>query len=127
MTAIMSRATYFDSSKAYAFHLLSKYDSLSHIMTMIPYKGRWYILDSYINCRHFECKIVDPLEIMAKIESICSEWNDGLWYQLSGCHEHSHQQSITAQVMEFKFNIDGILPRYQMLYEEYSSLIDASR
>jgi hypothetical protein len=65
---------------------------------ILLYDQGWWIIDSYLGCRELTCRQVDPDQILEVARYLQAQFDEGLWFWLTGCHSTDGPDEPTNQM-----------------------------
>lgn len=96
-----------------------------HVLTIIDYEGHWLMIDGYLNCRKYTCRVIslsDTLFLMLELEKSFSE---ELWIKLTGCNGNDfNTERIKVKIEEYDYTFDDFGPFYKLIDEALERLND---
>jgi len=122
----VEKPLHFLPNKAYYFELRGKSiadtpTDIDHVFTLINDGHDWLIIDSYINCRGFTCRIVTLDSILSILSRLERKFNSESWLQLTECREKDTiTEKIDIAVYQYDYSIST-------MDSQFIKLIDSAK
>lgn len=65
---------------------------------ILIYDQGWWIIDSYLGCRELTCRQVDPEQILEVARYLHDQFDEKLWFWLTGCRSTDDPGEPTSQM-----------------------------
>lgn len=92
-----------DSTKGYFFDLEGMTaDGMAtgtdHEFIVVHHQSHWWILDSYLGCREFTARPIDPSKLKEAVLILQQRFDEGLWHWLTQCSSTDDASARTSRM-----------------------------